>query len=165
MSTVIASPSIIRPEISVPLGDSSVTVRELPGDLALQFYALLAKHLSGVLAPAISVAPDGKMSADLAGILRSVAGDDGSVSAENLAAKLCGLVASVEELSTFLVTRCTDDPDAMRKHGALQCLALLDAALEVNLTPEHLALLKRVGGRVGAFLAAQKSDTPKSATS
>jgi len=170
MSTT--SPSIIRPEISVPIGDTHIVVRELPGELALDFFALLAKHFSSTLAPAISVDQQGKMSADIAQLLSSCVVIDSSagestakIDAERLAQLLAGMIGSVRELFVFLVTNSTEDPQAMKKYGSKQCLALLDAAIEVNLTPDHIELLKKVGARVGAFLGAQKSDTPKSATS
>lgn len=168
-----STPSIIRPEISVPIGDTNVVVRELPGELALDFFALLAKHFSTTLAPAISVDKKGELKIDLPQLLgtslvldaAAPAEAPAKIDGEKLAQLLAGMIGSVRELFVFLVTHSTEDPQAMKKYGSKQCLALLDAAIEVNLTPDHIELLKKVGARVEAFLGAQKSDTPKSAIS
>jgi|GEM_PF-2893795 len=141
-------PTIIRPEISVPLPGGNVIVRELSGLDALHFFGLLAKH-GGEIFRAILNTEGGKVTVNLDGLI----------------SKLVEIVTSVEEVSTFLLAKTTQDDKALEKYGALQCLALLDAALQVNLTEEHVALAKKVGGQVGRFLAAQKSATPKSATS
>lgn len=142
------APSVIRPEISVRIAGGNVIVRELSGLDALHFFGLLAKH-GGEIFRAILHTEGGKLTVNLDGLI----------------SKLVEIVTSVEEVSSFLIAKATQDDKALEKYGALQCLALLDAAMEVNLTDEHIALAKRVGGRVGRFLAAQKSDTPKSATS
>lgn len=142
------APSIIRPEITVQIAGGNVIVRELSGLDALHFFGLLAKH-GGEIFRAIL----------------KIEGSKFTVNIDGLISKLVEIVTSVEEVSSFLLTKATQDDKALEKYGALQCLALLDAALAVNLTDEHIALAKRVGGQVGRFLAAQKSDTPKSATS
>jgi hypothetical protein len=161
-----STPSIIRPEISVPIGGAHVIVRELPGELALDFFALLAKHLSGSMAPAIAIDKQtGEVKMDLGRFLSSIADAEGNVAPDALVKRICDVILNVKELWSFLLVHSTEDPDVMRKHGAMQCLALLDAALEVNITTEHVTLIKKVGARVGAFLGALQKDTPKSATS
>lgn len=148
-STPMSSPSILRPEVSVPIGENPIIVRELSGLDALEFFMLLGKHAKEAIAACTAIDANGNLTID----------------ANALLARLQELALSVSELSTFLLTKSTGDAEVLQKHGALQCLALLDAALEVNLTDDHIALAKKVGGRVGRFLSAEKSITPQPVTS
>lgn len=153
----MSSPSILRPERTVKLSDGEVVVHDLPWHDALQFLKLLSSHAKDLLG---NVGPDGR------------------VNVGDIIPKLADLIGNVEELSTFLLTRSTGksadwllgapiDQGRGREGGrsTLEVLALLDAALEVNLSDGLIELGKKVGGRLQRVLPSKTNATPPSAIS
>lgn len=57
------------------------------------------------------------------------------------------------------------DAEWLKQRSTLEIFALLDAALEVNLSDGLLELGKKVGGRLGRVFAAKTNTTPASAIS
>lgn len=144
------STPIIRPEITVSLGSEKITVRDLPWQEALEFLRLLAGHAKGLMADIVKPAAGGKVEVNVGALLP----------------KLTDLITNASELSDFLLTRSTGKDSAwLAQRSTLEIFALLDAALEVNLSDGLLELGKKVGGRLGRVFAAKTSTTPPSAIS
>lgn len=144
----MSTPTVLRPEIIVPLKSGPVLLRDLPWQDALEFLKRLSTHAKDIMAAA--QAGDGKL--DLAALLP----------------RLTELIANVGELSTFLLTKSAGrDEEWLEQFGTLETLALLDGALEVNLTDGLLELGKRVTARLARVMPANPttSATPASATS
>lgn len=140
---------IIRPEIEVTLGNEKITVRDLPWQEALKFMSLLANHAKEILVAVAKPSSEGKLGVDM----------------ELLLPKLADLITNADELSDFLLTQSTGKDSAwLKQRSTLEIFALLDAALEVNLSDGLLALGKKVGGRLGRVFAAKTNTTPGSAT-
>ncbi|MBI5689241.1 MAG: hypothetical protein HZC55_04030 [Verrucomicrobia bacterium] len=149
MSSASPSPSILRPEITVTLSTGPVVVRDLPWQDALEFLRRLSLQAKEILAHAVSP-------------------DTGRIDLAQLLPKLSDLVSGAGELSLFLLTRSTGkDEEWLRQHGTLETLALLDAALEVNLSDGLIELGKKAAGRLARVMPATSttSATPPSATS
>ncbi|MBI5771921.1 MAG: hypothetical protein HZA93_29380 [Verrucomicrobia bacterium] len=143
------TPTILRPTITVTLASGPVELRDLPWQDALEFLRRLSSHAKDILASATA--------------------GDGRVDLQALLPKLTELVTNVGELSTFLLTKSAGkDEEWLKQFGTLETMALLDAALEVNLSDGLLALGKKVAGRLARVLPAKAettSATPPSATS
>ena len=141
---------IIRPEIEVTLADGKIIVRDLPWQDALKFIGLLAGHAKTLLAAVAKPAADGKFAVDM----------------EMLMPKLADLITNADELADFLLTRSTAKDSAwLKSRSTLEVFALLDAALEVNLSDGLLELGKKAGGRLARVFTAKTSTTPPPAIS
>lgn len=140
-------PTILRPEITVQLASGPVVLRDLPWLDALEFLRRLSDHAKDILAA--STASDG--SVDLAALLP----------------KLTELVQNVGDLSTFLLTKSAGKDEAwLAQFGTFETMALLDAALEVNLSEGLIELGKKVAARLARVMAAKEtSASPPSAIS
>lgn len=76
---------------------------------------------------------------------------DGAVKFET--DKIAELLAGTQELAEFLITKSTNlDADWLNKLSFPDGLEVLDAALEINLSPEIVGKAKNVGGRLGQAL-------------
>lgn len=153
----MSSPSTLRPEITVTLRAGAVVVFDLPWQDALEFLKKLSGYANQLLA----------------------AGNGGTVSIDTLLPRLVELIGNADELSTFLILKSTGKDEAWLKGtlkdgggregglSTLEFLTVLDAALQVNLSDELLALGKKVAGRLARVMPAkvQTSASPSPATS
>lgn len=138
------SATILRPQITVPLESGAVTLRDLPSQEAFEFLRRLASHAKDVLAAATS--------------------NDGRVDLQALLPKLTELVTSIEDLSTFLLTKSAGkDEEWLKQFGFYETLHLVRAALEVNLSDGLIELGKEIVARLARVVAA-KATTSSSPT-
>ncbi|MES2692666.1 MAG: hypothetical protein V4773_04275 [Verrucomicrobiota bacterium] len=143
----MSTPNVLRPQITVTLQSGDVTVRDLPWQDALEFLRKLSGHAKELLASSTS---------------------DGRVDISTLLPRLTDLVTNVQELSQFLLLSSTGKDEAWLKGlGTIEAMAVLDAALEVNLSDGLLELGKKVAGRLARVMPAKvrTSVTPPSAIS
>ena len=120
------SVEILNPVKEIAVAGATWQVKEMNWRDGMQFLGMISKHASEV-----------------------VSGEGGKVTVDF--AKLPALVASMEELANFLLTRSTGrelaEVNALRFSDSL---ALIDAAIELNLSQELLERGKQIAGRVGA---------------
>lgn len=159
MST--SSQNILQPDKTVTTSKGDIVVREMAGLDAIKLFTLIAKHGQNIFAACIQTEAsidertgdtirEQKFAFDLAALIP----------------KIHELVFSVEELIVHIVTKSVADKDALTKYGTLDTMKILDAAIEVNVTPDHIEMAKTVGGRiVTLFSSAQTNDTQPPATS
>jgi hypothetical protein len=137
---------LLRPSVKVLTSLGQIEVRELRWADALTFLKMLSAHSQHFL-------EDGRFNFNLG--------------------KMVELITGACELSAFLLEYSVVDAEmeisAMPFHDAL---LLLDAALEVNLSPEILALAKKTAARFApasgvraATPAARTMPSPESSTS
>jgi len=117
------SAEILNPVKTVVVRGETVTVSELTWPKAMQLLNLVAKHVGGLL--------DARGNIDL--------------SAERLAE----LAANTEGLASFLILESTGKgQDWLNELTAPEALDVLDAAVELTLSPELIGRGKKVAGRV-----------------
>lgn len=131
---------ILNPARAVKLSGREVKVKELNWREAMEFLGKLSQYAGGFMTG------DGKFVVETSAVV--------------------ALVLNAKELADFLLMKTTgltqEEVDAL---SLSEVLSLLDAAIELNLSPELLARGKSVAGRVGAaFGANKKSPEPISAT-
>jgi hypothetical protein len=145
-------PTILRPQITVKLASGEIVVRDLPWQDSLEFLKRLSVHAKDLFQGAITITAEGKPQVDLAVLLP----------------KLSDLVVNTGELAGFLLTKSTGKDEAwLASLGTIEAVALLDAALEVNLSEGLIELGKKVAGRLARVTPAglTTSGTPDSPTS
>lgn len=150
----MSSLKTLRPQKTVPLASGDLIARDLPWQESLEFLRLLSGHAKELLAAVNAPGNEGKTNETLLA---------------QLLPKLTELITNAGGLSMFLLTKSTGKDAAWfaENLGTLETLEVLDAALEVNLSDELIALGKKVGGRLARVMPAGKttSTTPPSATS
>lgn len=142
----MSSHSTLRPQITVPLESGNVVARDLPWQDALEFLKKLSVHANTVLA----------------------ASKGGTVQLDTLLPRIAELIGNADDLALFLICKSTGKDEAwVRSLGTIEALTVLDAALEVNLSDQLLALGKKVAGRLARVMPAKTptSDLPSPATS
>lgn len=117
--------NILYPVRELQIGKETIQVRELAWREALQFLQQLAAAITEKL------------------------GTDGTLTLTPESVQ--GMVAGSAELTEALITKsCGRDRQWLGEQRAGDVLALLDAAIELNLSPEIIDRGKRIAGRVQA---------------
>jgi hypothetical protein len=130
--------SILTPQKTVRIGNTDVTVRDLPWPVMKQFLDRLSHQVSGLIGNAVSSTPDTSAAAIGSKFLD----------------QLPSLVGNSVELSEYLVNEtCAVNGTKLegawlQQRSATEFLTLLDAALEVVFNEEFVRLGKSVAERV-----------------
>ena len=129
---------LLRPERKIPTSIGDVTVHEMSWHDALEFLQLLSNHAKEFMNE------EGRLAFSLP--------------------KIQQLVAGARELSDHLIDCSTDEQFSTENLPLTDGLLLLDAAIEVNLSQEVMALAKKTAGRfalaAGVRPAAQRTPNP-----
>jgi hypothetical protein len=120
---------ILDPKVEIKVRGETIVVREMPWPKSIEFIRKLGLHAQQL------VDAEGKLSLNLG--------------------KIVGLIANTAELAEFLVRESTGKPDEWRDSLPMsQMLAVLDAAISINLSSDAVGNAKKLEGRLRSLFAA-----------